>query len=367
MNSLEAFEMMRRVISRYPIKGEIAAVNLIPTGHINDTFCVAVIENDAANKYIAQRINTYVFKKPDQVMKNIQTVAQYLDKRGIKEKCDIRRYINALDGNNYVVEDGCFWRLCRYVENSVSYDTVENEKVLTNAGYAFGRFQAMLAGLPMDSLYETIPDFHNTRVRMDNLFRSYEKNEAGRAGEVAGEMEFFAANRALCSRLVEMLEAGELPLRVTHNDTKYNNILMDRTTGEPLCVIDLDTIMPGLSLYDFGDAIRFAANTAAEDETDLDKVSLNMDYFKAFTKGFLAACGDSLTKNELDNLALGAFVITAEIASRFLADYLDGDKYFHIHRPKHNLERARCQIRLAQDMLSKLDKMREAVYSFVKN
>ena len=364
---MNRIEEMKGIFSHFPIKGEIAAVNLIPTGHINDTFCVAVVENDAAKKYVAQKINSYVFKKPEQVMKNIQTVAEYLDGRGIKEKCDIRRYINADDGKNYVVEDGCFWRLCRYVENSVSYDTVENVGVLTNAGFAFGRFQAMLDGLPMDSLFETIPDFHNTRVRLENLFRSFEKNEAGRAGEVGEEMEFFRSSRALCSRLVEMLEAGELPLRVTHNDTKYNNILMDRDTGEPLCVIDLDTIMPGLSLYDFGDAIRFAANTAAEDETDLSKVSLNMDYFRAFTKGFMAACGENLTKKEIENLALGAFVITAEIGSRFLADYLDGDKYFHIHRPKHNLERARCQIRLAQDMLSKLDVMQEAVFSFVKN
>lgn len=359
-------ETIKRVFKLYPIKGKVAGVEVIPTGHINETYCVEMDDKGKRKKYVAQKINAYVFKKPDEVMKNIQTVNDYLDKNGIKEKCDIRRYINALDGSNLVTLDGSYWRVCDYIENSVSYDTVENVSVLKNAGYAFGRFQAMLAGLDMNSLYETIPDFHNTRVRLNNLFASYEKNEAGRAGEVEKEMEFFRTNRALCCRLVELLEEGKLPLRVTHNDTKYNNILMDKTTGEPVCVIDLDTIMPGLTMYDFGDAIRFAANTAAEDETDLDKVGLNMDYFKAFTEGFLDAMGGELTPEEIDNMALGAFVITSEIGSRFLADYLDGDKYFRIHRPKHNLERARCQIKLAEDMLTKLDDMREAVLSFYK-
>lgn len=363
---METLKTLKEVFKLYPIEGEVCSYEIIPTGHINDTIKVDVKNAKGISSYVAQKINAYVFKEPVKVMANIKTVSDYLKEKGIKEECDIRQYINAKDGNNYIVDDGYYWRVCEYIPNSVSYDTVESIDILKNAGYAFGRFQAMLADVPMDKLYETIPNFHNTRVRLDNLFESYEKNEAGRAALVEKEMEFFRENRKLCSRLVELLEEGVLPLRVTHNDTKYNNILMDKTTGKPLCVIDLDTIMPGLTMYDFGDAIRFAANTAAEDEVDLSKVALNMDYFKAFTEGFLDAAGASLTDAEYENLALGAFIITSEIGSRFLADYLDGDKYFKIHRPDHNLERARCQIKLAQDMLGKLDQMNQIVMSFKK-
>ena len=360
-------ETLKKVLKQYPLEGEITGFEVIPTGHINETFQVEfTFVNGEKKLYVAQKINAYVFKEPEKVMANIKTVNDYLQKTGIREDCAIRQYINAKDGKNYLLMDGFYWRLCDFIDNSVSYNTVESIEVLKSAGFAFGRFQAMLADIPMDQLFETIPNFHNTRSRVDNLFLSYEKNEAGRAAEVEEEMEFFRANRALLSRLVELLEEGKLPLRVTHNDTKYNNILMDKTTGKPVCVIDLDTIMPGLTMYDFGDAIRFAGNTAAEDETDLNKVMLNMDYFTAFTDGFVAAMGDALTDEEWNNLALGAFIITAEIGSRFLADYLDGDKYFKIHRPKHNLERARCQIKLAKDMLEKLDEMNKVVLSFRK-
>lgn len=359
-------ETLKRIFAQFPLKGEITSYEVIPTGHINETLWVEMTDGDQKEYYVAQKINAYVFKEPVKVMANIQTVSDYLKKNNIHEDCDIRQYINAKDGKNYLVDDGFYWRICNYIPNSVSYNTVESIDVLKNAGFAFGRFQAMLADLPMDTLYDTIPNFHNTRSRMDNLFSSYERNEAGRAAEVEEDMAFFREHRAVFSRLVEMLEAGELPLRVTHNDTKYNNILMDKTTGKPVCVIDLDTIMPGLTMYDFGDAIRFAANTAAEDETDLSKVALNMEYFTAFSEGFLKAMGDALTENELNHLALGAFIITAEIGSRFLADYLDGDKYFRIHRPKHNLERARCQIQLAKDMLTKMDEMNAVIASFKK-
>ncbi len=357
-------ESLKRILEQFPLKGEITSYRVIPTGHINETIWIEMTDGEQTKQYVAQKINAYVFKEPAKVMANIQTVSEYLKANDIHEDCGIRQYINAKDGKNYLVDDGFFWRICDFIPNSVSYNTVENIDVLKNAGFAFGRFQAMLAGLPMDTLYDTIPDFHNTRSRMDNLFASYEKNAAGRAAEVEEDMDFFREHRALCSRLVELQEAGELPLRVTHNDTKYNNILMDKTTGKPLCVIDLDTIMPGLTMYDFGDAIRFAANTAAEDETDLSKVSLNMEYFSAFSEGFLKAMGQDLTENEWNNLALGTFVITAEIASRFLADYLDGDKYFRIHHPKHNLERARCQIHLAKDILNKMDEMNAMITSF---
>ena len=250
-----------------------------------------------------------------------------------------------------------YWRVCHFVVNSVTYETVENSKVLFSAGYAFGRFQYMFSDLPMERLYDTIPDFHNTRKRMDALFETVALDPMDRVKDLKDEIAFFEKYRNTASKLIDMLEMGELPLRVTHNDTKYNNILMDKDTSEPLCVIDLDTVMPGLTMYDFGDAIRFAANTAVEDETDLTKVGLNMEHYEEFTKGFMTASKSFLTKNEIDNMALGAIVITIELASRFLADHINGDKYFRIHKENHNLDRARCQIKLAQDMLDKYDMM----------
>ena len=209
----------------------------------------------------------------------------------------------------------------------------------------------------MDKLHETIPDFHNTKKRLNDFFEIVALDPISRVKEVKEEIKFFENNRLITSKLIDMQENGELPLRVTHNDTKYNNILMDKDTCEPLCVIDLDTVMPGLSTYDFGDAIRFAANTAMEDETDLSKVELDMKKYEEFTKGFITASKEFLTKEELDTMALGAIIITIELASRFLADHINGDRYFRIHRENHNLDRARCQIKLAQDMINKYDKM----------
>jgi Ser/Thr protein kinase RdoA (MazF antagonist) len=212
----------------------------------------------------------------------------------------------------------------------------------------------------MERLYETIPDFHNTKKRLDYFFDVVSKDPEGRAKDVKKEIDFFSKYYDFATELTRMTEAEEVPLRVTHNDTKYNNILMHKDTLEPLCVIDLDTVMPGLAMHDFGDAIRFAANTAAEDEVDLSKVGLNLEHYREFTRGFMSAL-QGLTRKEIDTMALGAITITIELASRFLADHLNGDKYFRIHRPGHNLDRARCQIKLAEDMLEKYDEMREIV------
>jgi hypothetical protein len=241
---------------------------------------------------------------------------------------------------------------------------VEDSKILRSAGYAFGRFQHLLSDFPMDRLYYTIPDFHNTRKRLKDLFDITAKDPLERTRECQQEIRFFERYREIATKLDDMLEKGEMPLRVTHNDTKYNNILMDRDTCEPLCVIDLDTVMPGLAVHDFGDAIRFAANTAAEDETDLSRVRLNMENYEEFARGFIKASKGFLTDNEIGNMALGAIVITIELASRFLADHIGGDKYFRIHREGHNLQRARCQIKLAEDMLSKYDDMCKIVEKY---
>lgn len=361
----KTLEMLKRVSENYDIKGSIEGYSKYLNGHINDTYYVKFsVDSNSPGKYreyVFQRINDYVFKEPSKVMHNIKEITRYWNLLENKPDCDIITFLDSKSGENYIYCDGSCWRVCSYVENSVSYETVEDPKVLRSAGYAFGRFQYALSGFPIEKLYETIPNFHNTRKRLDDLFKVVTADPLGRVKGVMKEISFFERYYSLASRLVDMQNRGELPLRVTHNDTKYNNILMDKDTCELLCVIDLDTVMPGLSMYDFGDAVRFAANTAVEDETDLSRVGLNMENYIEFTRGFISASKDFLTKNELENMALGAVVITIELASRFLADHINGDKYFRIHRPNHNLDRARCQIRLAQDMIERYDEMCEIV------
>lgn len=357
--------MLRGVSEKYDLEGEIIGFVPCVNGHINDTYHVKfALADGTEEEYIFQRINGYVFEDPIKIMDNIKEITLHLESKDIDSDCDIITFIDNKEGKNYTLYDNSYWRISHFVENSVAHETADAPKVLTSAGYAFGRFQYLLSDFPMERLHETIPDFHNTKKRLDNFFAIVEEDPLGRVEGLEKEIDFFKEHRSLASKLVDMQEKGELPLRVTHNDTKYNNILMDRDTNEPLCVIDLDTVMPGLTMYDFGDAIRFAANTAVEDETDLSKVSLSMEKYEGFTKGFIEASKDFLTQNELDNMALGAIVITIELASRFLGDHITGDKYFRIHRENHNLDRARCQIKLAEDMLEKYDEMCEIVKKY---
>lgn len=364
----QTIDILNKVIDKYDIKGAFKEYSICDNGHINDTYLVKFDEGDGScEEYIIQKVNGYVFKEPAKIMSNIKAITIHSSLKKNDCDCDIINFLDNKDGKNYTMIDGDCWRVCPYIKNSVTYNFVENSKVLYSAGYAFGRFQCIFSDFPMSKLFDTIPDFHNTKKRLNAFFESVDKDPLGRAKDVREEIDFFKRNNSLASKLVDMQEQGELPLRVTHNDTKYNNILMDKDTYSPLCVIDLDTVMPGLSMYDFGDAIRFAANTAPEDESDLSKVGLNMENYIEFTKGFMTAAKSFLTENEIDNMALGAIVITIELASRFLADHINGDKYFRIHRPNHNLDRARCQIRLAQDMMDKYDKMcrivKDSVYA----
>lgn len=355
--SQDIWNKLRQVIAAYDVPGALVDYKQCVNGHINETYQVFLADNGAHDRFVLQKINHYVFKDPVLVMRNIAEIARHLQGKERADECDIITFLANKEGKNYTVVDGEYWRLCEYVEDSVSFDFAEDSQVLYSAGYAFGRFCALLADLPMERLSETIPNFHNTKMRLEAFFAAVEEDPLGRAKDVAAEIAFFAEQRELASTLTEMLERGEIPLRVVHNDTKYNNILMHKDTLEPLCVIDLDTVMPGLIMHDFGDAIRFAANTALEDEPDLSKVALNMENYRQFTKGFMSACGSFITPREIENMALGAVTITIELASRFLADHLLGDKYFRIHREGHNLDRARCQIKLAQDMLAHYDEM----------
>jgi len=359
-------EKFENLMKLYGINGEIKDYRQITNGHINETYYVLIDNKPYVNPYVFQKVNTYVFKHPVAVMNNIMMIDNFIKNNNKKSACKIVTFLVNDDYKNYTVtDDGGFWRLCVFEENTVTFDVVENPAILYSSGYAFGDFLNVISDFPTEKLNITIPDFHNTKKRLENFFRIVHLDENNRAKDVKDEIKVFEKYHDFCCKLTDMTDDGTLPLRPVHNDTKYNNILLDKDTFKPVCVLDLDTIMPGLVAYDFGDAIRFAANRAAEDETDLSKVYLDMDYFKEFTKGFMGAIGQSLTALEIETLALGAPIITFELASRFLADHIDGDKYFAIHRPNHNLDRARCQMKLAADMMDKLDLMCDFVQKSV--
>jgi len=359
INIKEKFEKLTKL---YGISGKIGEFRKIINGHINETYHV-LIEN---KQYIFQKINTYVFKNPVAVMNNIMMIDNFITNNIKKSACKIVTFLVNDDYKNYTIMDnGDFWRLCIFEADTVTFDVVENPEILYSSGYAFGDFLNVISDFPVEKLNITIPDFHNTKKRLEDFFKTVESDEMNRAKDVKAEIKIFEKYRDFCCKLTDMTDMGELPLRPVHNDTKYNNILLNQTTFEPVCVLDLDTIMPGLVSHDFGDAIRFAANKAAEDEIDLGKVYLDVEYFKEFTKGFTKAI-EFMTAAEVETLALGAPIITFELASRFLADHINGDKYFAIHRENHNLDRARCQLKLATDMMEKLDDMCEFVQTCIK-
>ena len=359
MNITEKFE---NLIKLYGINGKVKEYSPITNGHINETYYVLIENGRHVNPYVFQKVNTYVFKNPVAVMNNIMMIDNFIKNNNKKSACKIITFLVNGEYKNYTVtEDGEFWRLCIFETNTVTFEVVENPAILRSSGYAFGDFLNVISDFPADKLNITIPDFHNTKKRLENFFRIVSLDENNRSKDVKDEIKIFEKYHDFCCRLTDMTDKGELPLRPVHNDTKYNNILLDKDNFKPVCVLDLDTIMPGLVAHDFGDAIRFAANRAAEDETDLSKVYLDFAYFKEFTQGFTGAVGKSLTDIETETLALGAPTITFELASRFLADHIDGDKYFAVHRKNHNLDRARCQMKLATDMMEKLDDMCEYV------
>ena len=332
-------------------------------GHINGTF---LVETDA--KFVLQRINTHVFGDPVGLMKNIVLVTEHIRKKSASGKEErTLSVIPTIDGKSFFCDSqGSFWRVFNFIEGSVSYDAVRDIDDFYRCGEAFGAFQGILSDLPAGELCEVIKDFHNTPVRYENLMRAAEADPCSRYSQVAGEVEFVRQRKDFCCALENAHRAGELPLRVTHNDTKLNNILFDERTGEPLCVIDLDTVMPGFSVNDFGDSIRFGASTAAEDERDLTKVSLDLSLFEAYARGFLKGCAGRLTETEVELLPEGALMMTLECGMRFLTDYLMGDVYFKIHYPTHNLDRAKNQFALLSDMEAKLPDMKRIISDILK-
>jgi len=357
---------IKKICDMFGIAGEYSGYNEIPNGNINKTYNCIYTNGGKETHYVLQKININVFPAPIEMMNNIDTVTSHIENKinesDLAGKRQVLRFIKTKSGEFCHVDDeGGYWRLCPFIEKSVTYNISNDPAVLFSTGKAFGEFQMQLSDFDASGLYEIIPDFHNTKKRLDNFFAVVEKDPCGRADKVLDEIKYFESVRKEASKLTEMLDNGEIPIRVTHNDTKCNNVLFDEATKEPLAVIDLDTVMPGLALHDYGDAVRFAANTAEEDEPDTSKIRLDEGKFAAFTKGFLSSAGSVLTDSEKDNLVDSIIVIAMELAGRFLDDYLTGDLYFKTDYPGHNLVRTRAQITLAKDIIARYDELNAMV------
>mgnify|MGYP001094467180 CR=1 FL=1 len=349
---------LREICSHFRVDTNIESYG---NGHINDTY---ICRTDPA--FILQRINTSIFKNPDEVMKNIIGVTSFLSRKikalGGDPKRETMTVIKTEDGKSfYRTPDGACFRMYTYVPDTVTHETAETPEIFYSAAKAFGKFQRMLADYPADKLNETIIDFHNTPVRYEQFKEALKNNKSGRAATAEDEIKFVLDRESDAGIVVDALKDGRIPLRVTHNDTKLNNVLLDNKTGEGVCVIDLDTVMPGSLLYDYGDALRFGGSSGAEDERDLDKIYFKVENFTAFTRGFLEEL-TSITDAELELLPFSIKLMTLECGSRFLADYLNGDTYFKTAYPEHNLVRARTQFKLVRDIEDKYDELCRIVH-----
>ncbi len=346
---------IERAAYAFQLDGEPVVSKDLTQGHINSTM---KITTDTGAQYVLQKINKYVFRHPVRLMDNVSAVTDYL-KTKVENPNHALQFVQTHKGHYYYRDrNGEFWRMYNFVKG-FCLDAPETEEDFYQSALAFGRFQEQLSEFPAETLYETIPEFHNTIDRYKQLRTSVEEDACDRVKQVRAELTFLWKQEELCGTLQKMREAGELPLRVTHNDTKLNNVLLDENR-KAVCVLDLDTVMPGLSAYDFGDAIRFGAATAAEDEPDADKMAMDLHLFEVYVRGYLESA-PSLTDKEVEMLPMGALIMTLEVATRFLKDYIDGDLYFKTAYPEHNLIRARTQIKLAADMQKKWKDMNRIV------
>ena len=357
-------------IANFRYEGVLVDERPYGSGHINDTYLLTFdIAEMGRLKVILQRMNRDVFAKPIELMENIMGVTSYLRKKIIENGGDPERetlnVIPAVDGKAYFVDSkGEYWRSYKFITNATSYDQVEKPEHFYQSAVAFGNFQRLLADYPADTLHETIKGFHDTKARFAVFKKAVDDDIMGRAASVQKEIQFVLDHEDVANYFSDLQAKGEIPLRVTHNDTKLNNIMIDDKTGKGICVIDLDTVMPGLAMNDFGDSIRFGASTAAEDEQDLSKVSCSMELFDLYAKGFIEGCGGKLTNKEIELMPMGAKTMTFECGMRFLTDYLQGDTYFKIHREHHNLDRCRTQFKLVEDMEQKWDIMQGIVNKY---
>lgn len=367
---MTSFERAQRALMQFDFTGEVSELKPFGNGHINDTFLAVITDGEKEQKLILQRINHEIFKNPKELMENILMVTSHLRKKIAENGGDPERetlnVVCTKDGRPYYEDpDGNFYRMYHFIKDTISYDAVRDPQDFYESAVAFGHFQRMLSDFPAEKLFEAIPGFHDTYARFQRFCQVVKEDKMGRAASVAEEIKFVMDREALTKELGALQESGELPLRVTHNDTKLNNILLDKDTGKAICVIDLDTVMPGLAVNDFGDSIRFGASTALEDETDLSKVECSMELYEIYTKGFAEGCAGKLTAAEMRALPLGAKVMTFECGMRFLTDYLEGDVYFKIHRENHNLDRCRTQFKLVADMEKKWDEMTSIVEKYI--
>ena len=348
---------LAEVCEGFCIQGTYIGYELIQVGNVNRTYRVKVLLQDGTEKsFLVQNLNTYVFKNPVKVMENIDKVTEHI--RAKRPGQLALHFHHTKDRKTYIVDGKDFWRMSNFIP-SVTHSMVNNLQVVRNAGRAFGEFQMELSDFDSTLLFETIPDFHNTSKRFDALAATVAADPCGKVAQVQEELDYLFSVREQACRLTRLQQEGKLPLRVTHNDTKINNVLFDKNSGNALVVVDLDTVMPGLVGHDFGDAIRFAANFVEEDCPDADKAGVNMDVFRSFTEGFLEMTAKTLTETEIDTLAWSSFVLTVELAVRFLDDYIQGSPYFKINYPEHNLVRTKCQIALAKDMQKKMPQMEQ--------
>ena len=351
---------MEQVLDLFRLNGRPVSCDPYGEGHINLTFLAVT---DTGKRYILQRLSRAAFHDIPGLMGNVAAVTEFLAARSPDPRSSLH-LIPTLDGRSFCRDsEGEFWRVYDFVEDSLCLQTPETPEDFYQSAVAFGQFQCRLRDFPAETLCETIPNFHNTPDRYRKFHLAVDADAAGRLSSVLPEIRFLLEREEKAGTLQRLREGGELPVRVTHNDTKLNNVMLDAVTRKALCVIDLDTVMPGLVAYDFGDSIRFGASTASEDEKDLSRVEMSLDLYETYARGFIPACG-GLTAAELESLPLGAWTMTLENGLRFLTDYLEGDHYYHITRPEHNLDRCRTQLKLVSDMEQKWDPMTAIIRSF---
>ncbi|MBE6971660.1 MAG: aminoglycoside phosphotransferase family protein [Ruminococcaceae bacterium] len=356
MSNVITKDILLQTLKGFQINGDVTYCEPYGFGHINST---QLVVDQSGKRYIFQKISERAFKDVPALMENIDLVTSFLREKSADPRT-VLTLVYALDGSSYVKNEYGYWRVYDFVEDTICLQSAETDMDFYESAIAFGRFQQNLNDFPVEKLHETIPNFHNTPDRFRIFREVLAKDPLNRAKDVQAEIDFIFSQEEAVSTAQRMLERGELPARVTHNDTKLNNVLLDAATRKALCVIDLDTVMPGLSIFDFGDSIRFGAATAAEDEKDLSKVTMSLDRFRVYTRGFVQAC-PGLTDNEISMLPMGARTMTLECGMRFLTDYIDGDHYFAVHREGHNLDRCRTQLKLVRDMESKWGEMHKII------
>lgn len=358
MEKIKDYDRLKKIIEKFNITGDIISINPINNGIINTTY-VATLSDE--NKYLLQKINTNIFKEPYRLMKNIENVTSFINSNDAKSK-DNLTVIKTKEGAPLCVDKDEFshksyYRMYNFITGSTSYDKVDTPIIAYNTGKAFGHFQRILKGYPMVLLEETIENFHNTKKRYADFLEAYQRDAVGRKENAYKEICEIMSREEVCNIIVDLLDKKKIPYRVTHNDTKVNNVLIDSKTNEPVAVIDLDTVMPGSGLYDYGDGIRSACSSALEDEKDLSKVSIDMEKFKAYTDGYLSEMAPYLKPLEVSNMANSVKIITLELAMRFLEDYLNGDTYFKTDYDDHNLVRAKNQLKLVEEIENKMPQM----------